>query len=157
MVEFRSLAGTADRLVWLAAGYEKAGDKFHAATDRAWWDRQYRDPKRLWGYLATMADVYDVAHPTAVIPAFRSDMATAAPKAMQEFLDDAYQALVEARAEGLEPPIGVPPLPKVPRPPTIPPGTPVPRPPLPLPGGRPNMAPLIIIGLAILLMRGRRR
>lgn len=147
-----------ERLQWAAAGYRKPGDKFHAATDRAWWDRQFADPVTLWGWLATMADVYDVAHPTAVIPGFRSDMATAAPAAMTEFLRDAYESLEGARAKGIEgSPIGVPKLPKVPRPPGIPPGTPVPKPPLPLPSGRGSLAPLIIIGLVVVLARGRRR
>jgi hypothetical protein len=159
MASFRSPAGTMERLMWLAAGYAKPGDKFHAATDRAWWDRQFGDPNRLWGYMADMATVYDVAHPGALIPAFRTDMATGAPAAMREFLADAYEMLEGARAKGLErAPIGVPKLPKVPRPPGIPPDVPLPRPPLPIPPSKGSgIGALVVVGLIIMAAKGRRR
>lgn len=159
MASFRSPAGTMERLTWLAAGYAKPGDKFHAATDLAWWNRLYADPNRLWGYMADMATVYDVAHPGAVLPALRSDMATGAPAAMREFLADAYEMLEGARAKGLErAPIGVPRPPLVPRPPGIPPGTPVPRPPLPIPpSNRSGLGALVVVGLIIIAAKGRRR
>lgn len=147
--------------MWLAAGYARPGDKFHAATDRAWWDRQYGDPNRLWGYLADMATVYDVAHPGAMVPGLRSDMATGAPKAMREFLALAYETLENARSKGLErAPVGVPRPPLVPRPPKVPPIPPdiMPRPPLPLPPSKgAGIGALVLVGLIVIAAKGRRR
>ena len=162
LAPWRAVGGTTDRLMWRAAGYERPGDKFHAATDRAWWSRAFRGGDELYAMLAEMAKVYDVEHPTAPEQAFRTDIATGVPDALKAYLTLVWETLQAARSKGrAAAPIGVPPLPRVPRPPRMPdqpvPG--IPPPPLPIPRGRGGggVLLLLLLGAVIIGRRSRRR
>lgn len=167
LVEFRVVGGPMERLIWAAAGYRKPGDKFHAATDRAWWSRAFAQPAALWRELADMARAYDNEHPTHVEPVFASPIASATPDALKGYLTLAWENLQSARAKGIEPtpgkkpkpPIGVPPIPRVPTPPGMPPPDVIPAPPLPIPpgrGGGTGLLLLLVLGAIAYGTRGRR-
>lgn len=148
LVAYRVPGGAMERLMWLAAGYRRPGDKFRAATD-AGWLKPFPDPRGLYQELELMARAYDNEHPVDVEPVFASGMAAAIPAQMKAFLTLAWETLESARATGKEPmPPGVklPGKKPIPRP-TLPPPDVIPKPPLPLPRG-----PRVSGGLVLLLL-----
>lgn len=161
LATFRVVGGDMERLIWAAAGYQRSGDKFHAATDRRWWERPFAAADSLWRVLGAMARAYDNEHPVAQEPPFQAAIASGDPKALKAYLTLAWETLQAARAKGAEAPprapIGVPKLPKKPPPVVIipPPGT-IPPPPLPIPPGR-GGGGLLLLGLLALAAYGTRR
>lgn len=161
---YRVVGGPMERLIWAAAGYARAGDKFHGVGDRSWWERPFAAPDSLWKMLSSMAKLYDNEHPVDVEPPFRTDIATGESKALRGYLALAWETLQAARAKGAEAPprapIGVPPIPRKPPPVVVkpPPGT-LPPPPLPMPPPRRGAAGGILLLLALLAYgtrKGRR-
>jgi len=156
---FRVPGGPMERLMWLAAGYRKPGDKFRAATDTAGWRRAFPDPTGLYQELESMARVYDNEHPVDVEPVFASPIADAVPAALKGFLTLAWETLESARSTGAEPMPGIklPGKKPVPRP-TLPPPDVIPKPPLPLPRAKLSggLVLLLLAAVAWGTRKGRR-